>query len=44
MAVEFLSDSQLEAICERSERFCGLDCMKCEAFQANLRYHEKRGW
>ena len=39
-----LSDSQLDAICERSEGLCGNDCMRCEAFAANQRYHEERGW
>lgn len=34
-----LSDEQLERICERSERFCGLNCIKCQAFAANMRYH-----
>ena len=34
-----LDDFQLERICERSEKFCGLNCIKCEAFAANMRYH-----
>ena len=34
-----LTDEQLERICERSENLCGLNCMKCEAFAANMRYH-----
>ena len=34
-----LTDEQLERICERSEKFCGLNCIKCEAFAANMRYH-----
>lgn len=35
-----LSDSQLEAICERSPE-CGCKCASCEAFAANRRYHEE---
>lgn len=35
-----LSDTQLEQICERSEQFCGLDCARCQAMAANIRYHE----
>lgn len=34
-----LDDFQLEAICERSEGLCGCNCIKCEAFAANQRYH-----
>lgn len=34
-----LSDSQLEQICERSPE-CGCDCMRCQAFAANMRYHQ----
>lgn len=34
-----LTDEQLERICERSEKFCGLNCMKCDAYAANIRYH-----
>ena len=34
-----LTDEQLERICERSEKFCGFNCMKCDAFAANMRYH-----
>jgi len=33
-----LSDEQLERICERSPE-CGCNCIKCEAFAANWRYH-----
>ena len=40
MTVLSLSDAQLEAICERSEGMCGNDCMRCQAFAANMRYHE----
>jgi len=36
-----LSDEQLERICERSEDFCGCDCIRCEAFAANRRYHDE---
>lgn len=39
-----LSDSQLDAICERSGDTCGCHCASCEAFAANRRYHEERGW
>ena len=35
-----LDDFQLERICDRSADFCGLNCAKCEAFAANMRYHE----
>ena len=35
-----LSDEQLERLCERSEGLCGYDCIRCEAFAANRRYHE----
>ena len=38
--VLLLTDTQLERICERSEGLCGNDCMRCEAFQANLRYND----
>lgn len=38
-----LSDSQLDAMCERSEGLCGCDCIHCEAFAANQRYHYERG-
>ncbi|MBO7731851.1 MAG: hypothetical protein J6S67_04845 [Methanobrevibacter sp.] len=34
-----LTDEQLDAICNRSADFCGLKCIKCEAFAANMRYH-----
>lgn len=34
-----LTDEQLDRICQASERFCGLNCIKCEAFAANMRYH-----
>lgn len=34
-----LSDFQLDEICERSVD-CGCDCIRCEAFAANMRYHE----
>lgn len=34
-----LSDYEFERICERSELTCGHNCMTCEAFQANQRYH-----
>lgn len=34
-----LDDFQLEQICNRSADFCGLNCAKCEAFAANMRYH-----
>ena len=34
-----LTDAQLDAICNRSGDFCGLNCIKCEAFAANMRYH-----
>lgn len=37
-----LSDTQLEQICERSEKFCGLDCARCQAMAANIRYHQQR--
>jgi len=33
-----LSDSELDKICERSQD-CGCDCIRCEAFAANVRYH-----
>lgn len=32
-------DKQLYRICQASEKFCGLNCIKCEAFAANMRYH-----
>ncbi len=32
-----LTDEQLERICERS--VCSCNCIKCEAFAANWRYH-----
>ena len=38
-----LSDSEFERICERSEGLCGRNCRQCEAFQANLKYHEQNG-
>ena len=38
--VLLLTDTQLESICERSEGICGNDCMRCEAFQANMRYND----
>ena len=38
--VLLLTDEQLDRICERSEGLCGYDCMRCEAFQANLRYND----
>lgn len=38
--VLLLDDYQLERICERSVGLCGNDCMRCEAFQANLRYND----
>ena len=37
-----LNDFELERICERSPD-CGCDCMKCEAFAANMRYHQING-
>ena len=33
-----LTDEQLERICESSPN-CGCNCIKCEAFAANWRYH-----
>lgn len=33
-----LDDFQLERICDRSPD-CGCNCMKCEAFAANQRFH-----
>lgn len=33
-----LNDSQLDRLCENSPD-CGCDCMRCEAFEANQRYH-----
>ena len=29
-----MSISQLEAICERSEEFCGCNCQQCKVFWA----------
>lgn len=34
-----LDDFQLERICERSAGLCGYNCIRCEAFAANQRYH-----
>lgn len=34
-----LDDFQLAKICERSGDFCGCQCISCEAFAANQRYH-----
>ena len=33
-----LTDEQLERICERSPE-CGCNSVKCEAFAANMRFH-----
>lgn len=41
MAIKYLTDEQLDAICERSYDFCGQDCLRCEAFQANMRYNDR---
>ena len=38
--VLLLTDTQLERICERSEGLCSNDCLRCEAFQANMRYND----
>lgn len=38
--VLLLTDTQLERICKRSEGLCGNNCMRLEAFQANLRYND----
>lgn len=35
-----LDDFELERICDRSADFCGLNCAKCEAFAANMRWHD----
>ena len=35
-----LTDTQFEAVCERSELTCGHNCRTCEAFQANQRWHD----
>jgi hypothetical protein len=35
-----LTDEQLERVCERSAGLCGNNCVRCEAFQANIRYNE----
>ena len=35
-----LDDAQLEMICDRSAGLCGYNCIKCEAFAANRRYHD----
>ena len=37
-----ISDSELEKICERSPE-CGCNCMQCEAFAANRKWHEING-
>ena len=34
-----IDDFQLESVCESSAGFCGCHCATCEAFAANLRYH-----
>ena len=38
-----ISDAELERICERSEKTCSGRCMRCEAFAANMRWHEING-
>lgn len=35
-----IDDFELERICDRSADFCGCNCMACEAFAANKRYHD----
>jgi len=39
-----LTDEQFERICERSAGLCDCNCIKCDAFAANMRYHENRGY
>ena len=38
-----ISDGELDRICERSEGLCNLDCRRCEAMRANIRWHEING-
>ena len=42
MAIEYLTDAELERICENSKGICDCRCLQCEAFQANYRYNNER--